>query len=174
LHLLLTGKPGVGKTTVIKRALEGLTDFKIAGFFTEEIREGRKRVGFKLKLVPGGEEGVLAHRDSSSPYRVGRYGVEVGAFEEKVIPHLKKALQEKVDIMILDEIGAMELMSQTFKKLVKGFLKKDVPRVLGTLQQRSRYLLMEWSVAERVNLIEVTEKNRDSLVAQVLKWAISK
>lgn len=173
MHLLLTGKPGIGKTTVIKNALLRLSTFKIVGFFTEEMKEGRKRVGFKLRLIPKGEEGVLAHRASSSPYRLGRYGVEVGAFEQKVVPILKGALKENADIVVLDEIGTMELMSRTFKDLVKHFLKRKEPRVLGTLQLKKHNLLKEWNVEARIILIKITERNRDTLVERILNWANS-
>ena len=169
-HLLLTGKPGVGKTTVIKKTLGLLSGCELIGFFTEEIRERGKRVGFKMILLPTYDEGVLAHRSSSSPYRLGKYGVEVGTFERMVIPMLKEAMTKRDSLLVIDEIGTMELMSKEFKNIVRELLRGDLPSILGTLQQKRKYLLREWGVEGRVKLVEVTEKNRNEIPKLVSDW----
>lgn len=58
--ILLTGMPGVGNTTIIRRVAEGLSDRRLGGFVTEEIRHGRERVGFSLQTFDG-HSTVLSH-----------------------------------------------------------------------------------------------------------------
>ena len=74
-NILITGLPGVGKTTIIKKLSEELRKFHPVGFYTEEIREKGIRKGFKLIGLDGGE-GILSHVDVKSTYTVGKYNVE--------------------------------------------------------------------------------------------------
>lgn len=75
--LLLTGVPGVGKTTVLRKAADGLSDRRLAGFYTEEIRSDGERRGFRMVCFDG-REGVMARTEFPGPHRVGKYGVDVG------------------------------------------------------------------------------------------------
>ena len=78
--LLLTGLPGVGKTTLVRRVVDSLPDLHPAGFYTAEIRERGQRRGFRAVGMDG-SEGLLAHVEIPGVHRVGRYGVDVEGFE---------------------------------------------------------------------------------------------
>ena len=82
-NLLLTGPPGCGKTTVIRRLVEQLANRRVAGFYTQEIRLKGQRAGFEVRGLNGGH-GILAHVGFQSRHRVGRYGVDLGTFEQIV------------------------------------------------------------------------------------------
>ena len=79
-NLLVTGPPGCGKTTLVRKIVQELGSLPMTGFYTEEIREGRDRVGFALVGLDG-RRGVLSHVKVGGPYRVGRYGVDIAGFE---------------------------------------------------------------------------------------------
>lgn len=120
MKLLITGKPGTGKTTVIKKVMHELDRREIyfEGFYTEEIREGGRRAGFKI-IGTSGVEGILAHVDLKSRYRVGRYGVSLDALEDCI---------DKIGdsgILIIDEIGRMELFSKKFENFIEKILAGD-------------------------------------------------
>ena len=104
-NILITGLPGTGKTTLLRKVAEALKPFHPAGFFTSEIREANGRKGFELRSL-GGEKGLLAHVDIKSPFRVGKYNVDVQGFEAFLgtIPFLGPS----VGLIIIDEIGKME------------------------------------------------------------------
>jgi nucleoside-triphosphatase len=108
MNVLITGKPGCGKTTLIKKMLPHF--YGASGFFTEEIRERGVRVGFSIHTLDG-FHGILAHKDSSSPIKVGRYGVNLIDIEESC-RHVGRGT------VIIDEIGKMELHSATFRKII--------------------------------------------------------
>jgi len=119
-HILLTGLPGVGKTTVIKQLANSLTTYHPEGFFTQEIRDekgGRK--GFELVTFDGRRQ-LLSHVNLPGPFRVGRYGVDLAGFEKLLetidLPHSSSG------VVILDEIGKMECMSQRFMQEVDALL----------------------------------------------------
>ncbi len=158
-NILLTGRPGVGKTTIIKKAIEGL-EIRVGGFYTEEIRKGGRRVGFGIKSMAG-DEGILAHVDCQSPYRVSKYGVNIADLERVGCKALEEAM-EGAALIVMDEIGRMELYSVRFQEIVMRALSSPVP-VLGTLQARRNEFLERIMERDDVEIIWVTEKNRNEL-----------
>ncbi len=159
-NLLLTGRPGVGKTTLVRRVVQRLGR-PAGGFYTRELRQHGRRIGFEIETLAG-ETAILAHVDIRSRYRVGRYGVDVEALERVGVPAVRNALQQGW-LVVIDEIGKMELYSEAFKAAVLEALDSPIP-VLATITQ-SRH---PW--AERIKrradvaIIEVTRENRDALV----------
>lgn len=160
MNLLLTGKPGVGKTTVIQKVLTRL-DREAGGFTTQEIRRAGTRVGFSIRAVDSGQEGVLAHIDISSPHRVGKYAVNVGDMERIGVAALIRAIRSG-SLIVMDEIGRMENFCVSFQQAVLQAL--DAPQdVLGTLQMRSTPFLNDIRERPDVTIRLVTSQNRDGL-----------
>jgi len=131
-NLLLSGPPGVGKTTVLAAVARRLGDRKLGGFLTEEIRPERQRLGFTL--VPfQGEPRTMAHRDFSSRHRVGRYGVDVEAIDDIA----KALLGPRVDaeVFLIDEIGKMEYFSRRFVEAILRLLDDPRPLIVSVALQ---------------------------------------
>ena len=164
--LLLTGTPGIGKTTLIRRVAAQLTGYRLGGFYTEEIREAGQRQGYRL-VTFNGEAVVMAHVDFDHRYHISKYGVDIN-----VIDHFSKsalALVDDVDIYLIDEIGKMECFSSVFVTKVKTLLNSDKP-ILATVAKKGTGLIeaaKHWSGSE---LWELTKANRDVRVTEVMKW----
>jgi len=136
-NVLLTGRPGVGKTTIIRRALREL-DVETGGFYTAEIRGPKGRLGFSINALDG-RSGILAHVDCDSPHQVSRYGVNVPDMLAIGVPALDDAL-EAGELIVADEIGRMETYCHEFCEAIIRCLDSPKP-VLGTIQmRRSRFL----------------------------------
>ncbi|MGQ3683834.1 MAG: NTPase [Candidatus Loosdrechtia sp.] len=164
-HILLTGKPGVGKTTVIKKMLPFLGD-DAGGFFTEEMSAMGKRMGFRVVTLDG-EDGVLAHVDLNSTYQVGRYRVDPDAFEKLVIPVLENAVRDK-PVIVIDEIGKMELLSMKFRELVSTIL--DSKRLLVAVIKEDGDPFTDWIKKRNdVTIVTVNHENRDTLPGEILE-----
>ncbi len=163
--ILMTGPPGVGKTTLIKQLSKRLAPLHPVGFYTEEIREGGVRKGFELLSLEG-TKGVLSHIDFKTPYRVGKYRVDVRGFEVflKTIPFFNP----ETHLIILDEIGKMESLSDAFKKLLKEILDSE-KGLIATIALKGRGLIEEVKKRQDVMLYEISPKNRDSLLSEILK-----
>ena len=129
----------------------------VSGFVTEEIREGGRRVGFAVEAL-GGERGVLAHVDFPGPPRVGRYGVDLEAFERIAIP----AVWEARGVVIIDELGKMELASPAFVDAVRALIARPVA-LLATVQLTSHPFTDELKRRDDAELVRVTRANRDAL-----------
>ena len=164
-NLLITGLPGVGKTTLIKKLSEELRYLHPAGFYTAEIREEGIRKGFELASLEG-RRGVLSHIDIKSPYRVGRYKVDIKSFEDFLDGI--SFFDDSTGLVIIDEIGKMECLSDKFKKLLKEILDSG-KWAITTIALKGSGLIAEVKERKDVTLFEITKKNRDSLFSQILK-----
>jgi nucleoside-triphosphatase len=164
VRLLLQGRPGVGKTTVARRLVQLLGEARIpvAGFTTEEIREGGQRVGFAVESVSG-QRGVLAHVTRPGPPRVGRYGVDLSAFERIALPALAAPPGA---VIVIDELGKMELASAPFRGAVSGLLDRGAS-VVATVHVFPHPFTDALKRHPGVELLEVTRDNRDALPAQL-------
>jgi nucleoside-triphosphatase len=159
----VTGLPGTGKTTLIRKVLEMLpAEVAASGFFTAEIRESDERVGFTINTLDG-RSGVLSHIRIGGAARVGRYGVDVKGFEGLVLPLLERG---RAGLYVIDEIGKMECLSGVFCDTVRVLLDSGAP-VLGTVALKGGGFIAEVKARDDVALYEVTLKNRDRLVDDI-------
>ena len=161
--ILLTGRPRVGKTTIIKDVV-GRLPGQAGGFYTEEIRERGQRQGFKI-VTPDGQEGILAHVSIKSRMRVSKYGVNLADLESIGVAAIREAVAHK-DYVVIDEIGKMELFSQAFKDAVWEAVHSDKP-VLGTITLRPHPWADSVKALPQVTIIGVTEANRDEIPSQI-------
>ncbi|KPK99722.1 MAG: hypothetical protein AMJ91_06665 [candidate division Zixibacteria bacterium SM23_73_3] len=165
MNYLLTGHPGAGKTTIIKKLVEKLK-LPAGGFYTEEIREDNMRMGFAVVTLSG-FKGVLAHRDFKSRYKVGKYGVGVYTLNRIGVKEIQMCLMEK-KIIVIDEIGKMELLSPQFQGVVEKALDADNP-VLGTVTLAHHPFAQKVKARDDVKIIEVTKENRDKVFKTLSK-----
>jgi nucleoside-triphosphatase len=163
---LLSGQPGSGKTTIIKEVLSKVGK-SAGGFYTEEIRNQGIRQGFRI-ITLDGKSATLAHSGISSPYRVSKYGVDISSMEEVAIPAVREAICNR-DIVVIDEIGKMELFSYSFRDAVIEALESE-KRVLGTIMLASHPWADVVKRRAEVEVISVTRLNRSEVVDQVLGW----
>lgn len=164
--LLLTGKPGTGKTALIKEALAG-TKVKAGGFYTEEIRTGGIRQGFRIVTLDG-QEAILAHVGISSPYQVSKYKVNTSSLDRVGVSALRQALKES-DLIVIDEIGKMELLSPQFKEAVMQVINSG-QKVLGTIMLNPHPFADEIKRRPEVETLLVTRDNRTQVMRKVLDW----
>ena len=163
---LLTGRPGTGKTSLLKQVIAQMTG-RAGGFYTEEIRNRGVREGFNLVTLDG-KEAILAHVNIDSPCRVSKYGVDVAALEKVGIPALRRAIKQ-FDLVIVDEIGKMELFSVNFQKIVTQMIDRGT-RVLGTIMYNRNPWTDTIKDHHQVNLLTVTRDNRHQLLNVLTDW----
>jgi len=161
----VTGHPGIGKTTLIRSVLAEV-GADVGGFYTVEVRDGGQRVGFDIVAL-NGERGVLARHDLPGPYQVARYGVDRGDLERIGVPALERAIQEN-ELVVMDEIGRMELCSESFQHAVIAALDSPLP-VLGTIQEWRNPFLDAVRDRDDIRIITVTEFNRERLVEDIAR-----
>jgi nucleoside-triphosphatase len=161
LRALLEGRPGIGKTTVMRRLVALLRDagVRLGGFVTGEIRVRGRREGFMVEAVSG-DRGVLAHVELPGPPRVGRDGVDLQAFERTALPAL--AAPQSGGVVVVDELGKMELASAPFRDAVSVLWDRDVA-VVATVQLRHHPFTDALKQRPEVQVLRVTEHDRDAL-----------
>ncbi len=164
LNLLITGKPGVGKTTLLERVVERLRgSLRLAGFTTTEMRNSAgERLGFSIVTVDG-KQGELARVGLRSQVRVGRYSVNLEEFERLALPELAR---RDVGLIVIDEIGRMECSSGRFRRAVEDALDAPV-NVLATVGISRLPFFQALRDRPDVEFVALTGRNRDALVAEL-------
>ena len=161
--ILVTGPPGCGKTTVVRKVAHAL-GASAAGFLTEEVRDGRgQRTGFRVATLDG-RRGELARKSGGRGPRVGPYVVNVEEFERVALPSLAVGAGR---VLILDEIGKMECLSAAFVRAVEEAFRSPAP-ILATIPLRGGGPVIE-EIRRRpdVEAVPVTRENRDALPARL-------
>ncbi len=164
-HILITGAPGIGKTTLIKEMVAQLKTFSPVGFYTAEIRQRGLRRGFEL-IALDGRRSILAHVDIESPFRVGRYGVDVARFEQflESLPFSDPSAR----LTVIDEIGKMELCSVRFRRLMDDLLNGPKP-LLATVALKGGSYIVQVKTRQDVTLYEMNAANRTRMAVEILR-----
>jgi nucleoside-triphosphatase len=167
VKILLEGRPGSGKTTVVARLVDLLRERGVAvlGFVTHELREQGRRVGFEVETFDG-RHATLAHTSFSGPPRVGKYGVDIEAFETVALPGLEQA--RSGGVVVIDELGKMELASERFRATVLEIFETDA-EVVATVHVFAHPLTDALKQRADVERIRVTHASRDDLPLQLVQ-----
>jgi len=168
--VFLTGPPRIGKTTVLVKAVEGLKSlgYKVGGMVSREVREGGVRVGFKIIDLSTGREGWLAHVRQPTGPKISKYRVNLSDLESVGVKSIRDAVLN-ADVIVIDEVGPMELFSRSFKEAVKTALESGKP-LLGTIHYRARDPLINMIKRHGdAEVLEVTAMNRSRLHETIIE-----
>ena len=164
-HVLIVGRPGIGKTLLMKRLAQELRGRPIDGFLTEELREQGERLGFWLSSLDG-RQVLLAHKQMDSSHRVGDYKVNVAVLDDVGVSILQRARRQAL-VLFLDEIGAMELCSQAFQQAVAEALDHG-PHIVATGGLHGPPFLDAVKRRKDVEIIPLSEANGSAVYEELL------
>lgn len=171
LKIGITGLPSVGKTRTLLKIVEKLEEKEgiVGGMVTESIDEGTTRLGFRLVNWLTKEEGILAHVDfTDAKVKVAGYGVDMNVLETIGVPAIEQAIKE-AEVIVIDEVGKMEMESAAFCAAVKKALDSSKPMIM-TLHKKSRNpLLQDIRRRDDIRILEVTRINRNLLPYKIEK-----
>jgi nucleoside-triphosphatase len=149
---------------MIKKLIHDIGPDICGGFYTEEIKNSSDRIGFRCVSI-NGESVEIANVESPSQIRVGRYGVNIEAFEKFAKTLLEDSMRTK-KIIIIDEIGFMQILSATFQKIVQQIVS-DNRMVVGTIPVDSHPEIDKIKSLKQVKLVEINEFNRDTIIQSI-------
>jgi nucleoside-triphosphatase len=136
----------------------------VEGFTTRELREEGERVGFVVEAIGGGSA-VMAHVTFTEGPRVGRYRVDVAAFERIALPAVEQAVGVG-EVAIIDELGRMELHSSAFIEAVQGLFDQPVP-VVATVHVRAHPVTDALKQRPDIELLTVTRATQERLLLSI-------
>ncbi len=153
MKLFISGNPLSGKTSLIKKLIEDFGKDRFFGFYTEELRKDKKRVGFVI-VTTWNDSKILASVDVKTPFRVGKYYI-LKENLDKISEYFLENLKQNMDkIVIIDEIGPMEFYSDKFKEIVKTVLEKDL-NLIATVHRKFIHLVPTYVWLDRGKWWEV-------------------
>jgi nucleoside-triphosphatase len=153
---LVTGEPGVGKTTLIRQVVTGMR-LRAGGFYTEDLQTGGTREGFRIVTLDG-DIALLAAAGHPGPVRVSKYGLDLAELDRVGVAAVRRAM-ERGHVVVTDEIGRMQLFSRAFRQAVLEAVSSGHP-VLGTVMAGRNHYADRIKAHPNVELIELTEGNR--------------
>jgi nucleoside-triphosphatase len=162
--ILVTGPPGIGKTSILRRTVKELSkhNYAVGGMICREVREGGMRVGFEVMDLSTGQRGWLAHIQHSDGPTVGRYHVNLTDLSMVGAGSIVDAVHN-ADILAVDEIGPMELLSSAFSGALLEAVQSSKP-MLGTIHYRlSNSMVNGIKSRDDTEIIKVTRENRATL-----------
>jgi nucleoside-triphosphatase len=163
-NIFITGPPGCGKTTLVKEILKELK-IPAKGFFTEEIRKEGERIGFKIVTL-NGKVGILAEKGFKSPYKVSKYGVILKDLEESGVKEIEEGLRGDF-LIVIDEIGKMELFSSKFREVIlKALDLKN--KILGTIMLKENQFCDKIKQRKDTKVFYLTRENREKVKKEIL------
>ncbi len=155
-NILVTGLPRSGKSTLIAKVVKNIKR-PATGFFTRELRDKGKRVGFLIETLDG-KTGILAHQNIKSRCKVGRYGVNLGDLDQVAVPSMLPFTDDQ--LVVIDEIGKMECFSRLFKDTLLRVLSLD-NQVIGSIALKGDHFIQTIKKRDDVALVSISETTRD-------------
>ena len=163
-NILVTGAPRTGKTTLISTILSKL-NIDVIGFITTEIRENNIRTGFTIETYSGIKKILASKKNLESRYRVGRYGVYLDNLNF-IVSKLEKEINNEIPkLIVIDEIGKMELFSHSFKEFVMQALNQN--KVLGTIMLRDNDFTKKIKLRSDTKVFAINLQNREKITNKI-------
>ncbi|MCK5626537.1 NTPase [Candidatus Bathyarchaeota archaeon] len=170
--IMVTGMPGIGKTTLISNVVEIIKDrgYLVGGMITQEIRDKQKRLGFEILDIYTGKKGILAHTSLKKGSKIGKYVVNAVDLDEVGVAAITNSLNRpEIDLVVVDETGPMEITSANFRKTVAMAIRGSKP-FLGTVQFKLRNNFMKiLDLTDLPKIIEITYENRNIQIDKISK-----
>ncbi len=167
--LLITGPPRTGKTTVLTKTVEELKrrGYKLGGMTSQEIREMGIRKGFEIRDISSGRVGWLAHVNQPVGPKIGKYKVNLDGLHSVGVAAILSAT-ENAQVVVIDEIGPMELLSAEFQAAVKRAANSPKPLLCTIHYRTNHHLVRQLKSRYEAEIIEVTQENRDRLSSLIV------
>ena len=163
LRIAVTGSPGVGKSTLVLKVVQE-SKVKAGGMLARDKRVKDRRVGFEILDLGSGATGMLADETGTGP-QLGKYKVRMDDLENVGAKAIEDAL--KSDLIVVDEVGPMELSSRRFVAAVEKAITSDKP-MLVVLHEWSQHIIAR-KIRKSFKVITATRDNRDQLVKEIAR-----
>lgn len=171
--LLVSGKPGIGKTTILLKCVKELREknLKVGGIISKEVRSGSSRIGFEIIDLNSNARGWLAQIGRNAGPHIGKYSVNLEDLETIGVAAIEGAILNS-DVVGIDEVGPMELLSRKFRESVTKAVQSGKLLIAVIHVRSTDRLIDDLMKREDARLYSVTTENRDRLHGLIVKDAL--
>lgn len=162
--VLLSGEPRIGKTTILKKIIQMIGECNCIGFYTEEVKNDFDRIGFDCVSLDGKRQRI-ADVDMPSDVRIGRYGINIKAFEDFALQTISN-FSNRNKIIIIDEIGPIQLLSKKFKQQICNILS-STNCVIGTIFYEKHPDIDEIKKLPGIEIYSINNENRNTILEDI-------
>ena len=170
IKILITGPPRCGKSTLVKKLIDHFTSkgVKVFGFLTPEIMKDGNRIGFDVEEIHSKKRKRLARRGNyDAPFKLGRYCVFLEEFNE-IISQLETVNLETADLLVIDEIGKMELFSEKFQIFVREVFQSD-HSLIATIGQNLNHPIKKIILKNpEISLFTLERNNQQEILQKII------
>ena len=167
--VLLTGRPGIGKSTALSRIADMLGRRRCAGLLAKEILRDGERIGFSSYGLRCKESVVLAHKEIRTGRYIEDFGVDPEALDGLCEKESAAAEDKEVRLVVLDEIGRMQMMSEGFKRLLEKTADSSRHLIATICLEDEIEYIREFKKREGVRLFVLDEENREEIPLEVCR-----
>lgn len=123
-------------------------------------------MGFKIKDLASGREGILAHVEQKGGPQVSKYRVNIFDLEDIGVKAIEEA-KDRADWIIIDEIGKMELYSKKFENVVRELLSSN-KNILATVHWKYEHSLIV-EIKRNYEVRSLSRENWEEIFEEIIR-----
>ena len=165
------GPPKSGKSTLIAKLVNYFVfekRYSVRGFLTPEVKKSGKRIGFDIEDINTKERIRLARaEDFDTQYKLGKYCIFIEEFE-KYLSQYDSIQGLNVNLIVIDEIGKMELLSFKFQEWIKKKFQLEIP-IIATVGLALKHPLKDNILnLPNIKLLNLNRQNQNEVFQEII------
>lgn len=168
---IITGSIGQGKTTFIQKIIQNFHSKGIAvgGIYSPRVMQGNTTVGYDIIDINTNEREVFLRQNSPGKnMKIGRFNINLQGLQ-KGVKAIKKSSNINTRIVVIDEVGKLELENNGWAKNIEELIRNSQNHVLLVIRDSFVEKVIEKWELNNYQVFNITNDNFSSISSQIHK-----